>query len=282
MYTLKYIPNKRIVFAFFLLGLFCNTHFYSQQFQLKIDSSLVNNFQIEMYGEENKMYISEEGNVEIPFEKITKSDSIKIIDLEKNKIYNLFKDEIKNLDGTLFFSSGKVIETVSINRKKNRFSLGILDSGASSKLYMLPDLTKIVEIPDVSKYKGKQIKKIVYYVSGGKHPVSKEKFVKENSQIIPILYTCESVDCKDKYELIPNYLVGFSGNKYLEIDLRHHNIVINDQFVNIYVGFSTVEQMVFKMKNVKRIGDNKCYNVEEKYNWFKEATYHCPIVFLEL
>lgn len=275
----KTIHQKIFLFIF----LVCSVFYSAQNFQLKKDTELIKNYQIEVYGKTNQLFISENGIVDIPLESINNADNFIIIDLDKKMDYHLYKEELKIKDDVLYFSSGKIIETVVINNKKEELLIGIEDKGGSSRLYILPDNTRIVEIPENQSYIGKKIKKIRYYFSSGKHPVSGEKIDKNDTKIIAFMYTCESADCKDPKYLLPKTEVNFMGNsKYLEIDVSHRNIIIDENFKNIYVGFVSLGRFVIKMKKSDKIGDNKCYNSNEELQWFRQATYHCPVIFLSI
>lgn len=276
--------DKTILQKFFLfVFLICSVAYSAQNFQLKKDSELVKNYQIEVYGKTSQLFISENGVVDIPLESINNAKNFVIIDLDKNRDYHLYKEELKIKDSVLYFSSGKIIEPVVINNKNKELLIGIKDKGGSSKLYILPDYAKIVEIPVDSSYLKKKIKKIRYYFSGGKHPVSRIKINKESTKIIPILYTCDSVDCKNPQKLIPEIEANFGeNNKYLEIDVSHRNLTIDESFKNIYVGFISLGSFVIKMKKVDKIGDNKCYNAGGELEWFRKVTYKCPVIFLSI
>lgn len=257
------------------------TKLYSQNFRLKKDSVFIENYQIELYGTLNQLFVSTDGAVEIPLQSIRSSDSLLISDLDQNIHYSLHSDEISIKHTVLSFSTGKIIEAIVLSNKKKESLIGITDTGNSSKLYMRPDVVKIVEIPENQLNINKKIKKIRYYFSGGRHPVLGVKIERENTKIIPILFTCDSVNCKKPERLIPDLEVHFEkGKKYLEIDVSHRNIIIDEKFKNIYVGFFAWDSFVMKMKKTDKIGENKCYNAGEELEWFKEATYHCPVIFL--
>ncbi|WP_426274182.1 hypothetical protein ACN9MN_09235 [Chryseobacterium sp. S-02] len=276
----KTLRQKLFLFIFSC----CSVIYSAQNFQLKKDSEFIKNYQIEMYGKTNQLFISENGVVDIPLENINKAESFIIIDLDKKIDYHLYKEELKIKDSVLNFSSGKIIETVVINNDKiKELLIGIEDKGFSLKHFMLPDISKIVEIPEDSSYLNKKIKKISYYFTGGKHPLSREKIDKNNTSILAFIYTCESADCPNPQYLLPKTEVNFMDNgKYLEIDVSHRNIVIDENFKNIYVGFTSLGSFVVKMKRTHKIGENKCYNAQEKYHWMKQDTYHCPIIFLSI
>lgn len=191
------------------------------------------------------------------------------------------KEELKIQNDILNFFSGKVIEAVIINSKKKGLTIGIDDKGSSSRLYLRPDNSRIVEIPGKKSYQDKKIKKVRYYFSSGKHPVSGERIDKSDTRIIAFIYTCESADCKNPLYILPKTEVNFSGTgKYLEIDLSYKNIVIDEDFKNIYVGFVSLGSFVIKMKKAHKIGENKCYTADQDLKWFRPATYHCPVIFL--
>lgn len=275
----KTVFRKLFLFAF----LFCSGLCFTQNFQLKKDSELVKNYQIEIYGQENQLFISENGIVDIPLEIINKAETFVIIDLDKKIDYHLYKEELKIKDSVLYFSQGKIIETVIVNSKKEEVLIGIEDKGWASRLYIRPGTSRMVEIPENKVYVGKKIKKIRYYFSGGKHPVTGERVDKSDTKIIAFMYTCESADCKNPQYLLPKTEVNFTGSgKYLEIDVNHRNIIIDETFKNIYVGFVSLGSFVIKMKKANKIGENKCYHVEEERQWFKQATYHCPVIFLSI
>lgn len=275
----KLLHQKLFVFIF----LCCSAVYTAQNFQLKKDSEFIKNYQIEIYGQENQLFISENGAVDIPLESINKAESFIIIDLDKKIDYHLYKEELKIKDSVLNFSSGKIIETVIINGKKEETLIGIEDKGWASRLYIRPGTSRMVEIPENKLYIGKKINKIRYYFSGGKHPVTGERIDKSDTKIIAFMYTCESADCKNPQYLFPKTEVNFTGNgKYLEIDVNHRNIIIDETFKNIYVGFVSLGSFVIKMKKANKIGENKCYNVEEKLQWYGRATYHCPVIFLSI
>lgn len=278
----KFCISTRYSLLKIILISFCFfTKLYSQSFHLKRDSEFIKNYQIEVYGKINQLFISENSLVEIPLQSIAVSDSLLVLDLDRNISYNLYKEELIVQNTVLFFTSGQTIETIIINNKKKELSIGIEDKGSSSKLYMLPNVTKIVEIHEDQSYLNKKIKKIRYYFSSGKHPASGEKIDKESTKIIPIMYTCDSVDCKNPQRLLPDIEVNFGeNNKYLEIDVSHRNIIIDENFKNIYVGFISLGSFVMKMKKTDKIGENKCYNVGEDFSWFRQATYQCPIIFI--
>lgn len=264
-----------------LIGFCFFTKLYSQNFRLKKDSVFIENYQIELYGTLNQIFVSAEGAVEIPLQSINSSDSLLISDLNQNIHYSLHRNEVKIHHTVLSFSTGKIIETVVLSNKKKESLIGITDTGSSSKLYMKADAVKIVEIPENQLNVNKKIKKIRYYFSGGRHPVSGVKIDKENTKIIPVLFTCDAIDCKNPERLIPDIEVNFEkGSKYLEIDVSHRNIMIDENFKNIYIGFFAKDSFVMKMKKTDKIGENKCYNAGPELEWFREATYHCPVIFL--
>ncbi|MCE3077163.1 hypothetical protein [Chryseobacterium gwangjuense] len=275
----KTFPQKLFLFIF----ISCSIVYSAQGFQLKKDSELVKNYQIEVYGKTSQLFISENGVVDIPLENIHNAETFVIVDLDKKIDYHLYKEELKIKDSVLNFSSGKIIETVVINNEKKELLIGIEDKGGSSRLYILPDVTRMIEIPKSESYLDKKIKKIRYYFSSGRHPISGEKIDKSNTKIIAFMYTCESADCKNPQYLLPKTEVNFTGNgKYLEIDVSHRNLIIDENFKNIYVGFISLGNFVIKMKKAHKIGDNKCYNANEELQWFRQATYHCPVIFLSI
>jgi len=245
---------------FSLIFISCSIVYSAQGFQLKKDSELVKNYQIEVYGKSTQLFISENGVVDIPLESIHNAETFVIVDLDKKTDYHLYKEELKIKDSVLNFSSGKIIETVVINNEKKELLIGIEDKGGSSRLYILPDVTRMIEIPKSESY-----------------------LDKSNTKIIAFMYTCESADCKNPQYLLPKTEVNFTGNgKYLEIDVSHRNLIIDENFKNIYVGFISLGNFVIKMKKAHKIGDNKCYNANEELQWFRQATYHCPVIFLSI
>lgn len=272
----------RNIVTIFILILFSSKSYYAQALKLKKDSLYIKNFQIEFLGEKNYLFISNEGSAEIPFNNFQQFSKINIIDLDNDVLYDLYGDELKLDDNVLYFSQGKIIEPVVINKKKEMI-IGMDDKGSSYKLYIMPDVIKIVQIPIIETYKTRKIKKIKYYFEGGRHPQSGLKIQKQNTKIIPILYSCETVDCKDPKELISETEVGFAENsKYLEVDLRHKNIILDENSKYIYVGFKSLDFYVTKMKKVNKIGDNKCYNAAGQPLIYKMNMYSCPIISLIL
>ncbi|SHF27884.1 hypothetical protein SAMN05443633_103443 [Chryseobacterium arachidis] len=270
---------KLLLFIFLICSLVCT----AQNFQLKKDSEFIKNYQIEVYGKANQLFISDNGFADIPLESINNAEKFIIIDLDRKIDYQIYKEELKVRDSVLYFSSGIIIEPVIIANKKRGMWIGIEDKGWSIKHFMQPDVSKIVEIPVDSSYLHKKIKKIRYYFTGGKHPLSKQKINKNDTGIIAFMYACESADCKDPQYLLPRMEVNFTDNgKYLEIDVSHRNIKIDENFKNVYVGFVSLGNFVVKMKRTHKIGENKCYRSEEKYHWMKQDTYHCPIIFLSI
>lgn len=272
---------KSIVFNILILMILSSTLCLAQGFQLKHDSHDIKNFQIEFLGEKNYVFVSHDGFTDIPFQNFQQFSKINIIDLDTNISYDLYAEELKMKDGILYFSSGKSIESVVIDKRKEMM-IGIEEKGGGSyRLYIIPNIIKIDEIPVLTSYENRKIKKIRYYLSEGKHPLYKIRTEKEMIRIIPILYSCESVDCKDPKTLIPEMEVGFTENeKYLEVDLRNKNIVLDENSKNIYVGYETLGYYVTKMKKAKKIGDHKCYNAVRQPLSYKQITYSCPIISL--
>lgn len=282
---MNFIPINRTTYhQFFFLFFFLYSVINSaQSFQLKKDAEFIQNYQIEVYGKTNHLFISENGIVDISLESLNNAENFVIVDLDKKTDYHLYKEELKIKDSVLYFSSGKTIETVVINNKKEEVLIGIEDKGGTSRLYIRPGTSRMVEIPENKRYAGKKIKKIRYYFSGGKHPVTGERVDKSDTKIIAFMYTCESADCKNPQYLFPKTEVNFIGTgKYLEIDVNHRNISIDETFKNVYVGFVSLGSFVIKMKKAHKIGDNKCYNTNEELQWFRQATYHCPVIFLSI
>ena len=200
---------------------------------------------------------------------------------KRQVLYDLYAEELKIKDNVLHFSSGMIIDQIVIEKRKEMI-LGIEDkNGGSYRLYMMPDIIKIDEIPVLKSLENKKIKKIRYYLGEGKHPISKIQTEKEMIKIIPILYFCESVDCLNPKILIPEIEVGFADNKkYIEVDLRNKNIIIEENSTNIYVGYKTLGYYVTKMKKANKIGDVKCYIAAGKPLSYKQTTYSCPIISL--
>ncbi|MBD3903749.1 hypothetical protein LNP80_11245 [Chryseobacterium sp. C-39] len=265
----------------FLIGLFlCSKVLFAQhQYQLKKDSHYIKNFQIEFIAEKNYLYISDEGFVQIPIEHLHNASKIKITDLDDSFIYDLYPEELKNSAEGLIFSTGKVIETVIIGNTKE-LTIGIDNKGALTNLYTIPEKTVIVEVPLKDKgYENKKIKKLRYYFTGGYNSLYKVKSNNNNIRITPILYTCESVNCLDKKKIIPEIEIGYTKkNKYLEVDLNHYNIIIDESSENLYVGYTTLDYFVVKQKKTKKIGDNKCYNSNIQAKYYKEDEYSCPVI----
>ncbi|MGD1319351.1 hypothetical protein [Chryseobacterium sp. 2R14A] len=252
----------------------------AQIFKLKKDASFIENYQIEITAKKNYLFISNNGFVELPFDEIKEISKIKIVDLDKDAVYDLYSEELKIKENELHFSSGKQIEEVVVLGKKNETVIGIDAKGGLMKLFSLPNSSKIVEIPEVGNlYEGKKIKKIRYYFTGGNNTLYDVKTDKMDTRIVPILYTCSSAGCKDKKLLIPEMEVGFTENsKYLEINLSHHHIFIDESFKNLYVGYIALDYHVVKQKRVEKIGNNKCYNNFPELNSIKEITYRCPVI----
>lgn len=265
----------------FILIILSSTLCFSQSLKLKNDSLFVKNFQIEFLGEKNYLFVSHDGSAEIPFQNFRQFSKVNIIDLERNVLYDLYAEELKIKDNVLHFSSGKLIEPIAMDKRKEMI-IGIEEKGGGSyRLYMIPDIIRIDEIPVLKSYENKKIKKIRYYFSAGKHPQYNIKTEKEMIKIIPILYSCDSIDCKDPKTLIPEMEVGFTENeKYLEVDLRNKNIVIDENSKNIYVGFETLGYYVTKMKKAKKLGDSKCYAAAGEPLRYKQTTHSCPVISL--
>lgn len=284
MYTVKkYKINNTSLLKFLLIGFwFFFGIVKAQIYQLQKDAEFINNFQIELIGEKHLLFISDGGFVTIPTQNITDSDKVIIIDKDSNTNYSLSKEELRIKDSILYFSTGKLIEAITLtNKKKEEMRIGIDDKGSSSKLYIQPDIARIVEIPQNSLYIGRKIKKIKYYFSGGKHPVSGERINKNDTEIIALMYTCEKADCKDPKFILPETEIHFTeNNKYLEVDLGHRNIIIDESFKNIYVGFISLGNFVVKQKKADKINDNKCYNTGAKLEYYRLATHKCPIISL--
>lgn len=255
----------------------------AQQFQLKKDADLIKNYQIELIAEKHYMFVSEDGFVKIPFDEIGMVSKIKVHNLDNDTAYDLYREELKINKGYLEFSSGKPIEQVILGGKKE-ILIGIEAKGGLMKLYSIPNSSKIVEIPAVdSLYDGRKIKKIRYFMTGGNNTLYDVKVNKMDIRIIPILYTCSSVDCKDKKILIPEMEVGFTENgKYLEANLSHYNIFIDQSFKNLYVGYIAVDYHVVKQKKIEKIGNNKCYNNFYKQNVIRKAPERCPVISVVL
>lgn len=276
-----YYYNRTSLLKILLIGLFLFSRilFAQQQYQLKKDSLYIKNFQLEFIAEKNYLYISDEGFVQIPTEHLHDASKIKITDLDNSFIYDLYPEELKNSAEVLTFSTGKVIEPVIISNTKE-LTIGIDNKGALTNLYTIPEKTVIIEVPLKDKaYENKKIKKLRYYFTGGYNSLHKVKSNKNNIRIIPILYTCESVNCIDKKNLTPEIEIGYTKkNKYLEVDLSHYNIFIGEHTKNLYVGYTTLDYFVVKQKKTKKIGDNKCYNSNIQAKYYKEDEYSCPVI----
>jgi hypothetical protein len=75
--------------------------------------------------------------------------------------------------------------------------------------------------------------------------------------------------------------VGFAENKkYVEVDLRNKNIVLDENSKNIYVGFQSLGYYVTKMKKANKLGDIKCYGAAGQPLLYKQATHSCPVISL--
>ncbi|MCD1115918.1 hypothetical protein [Chryseobacterium turcicum] len=285
MYSVECINKIRSLLSFFLLGfLFLPSLFFSQQFKLKKDAQYINNYQIDVTANKNYVFVSSDGLVDIPLDSIKNISKLKIVDLDKNSTYDLYREELKVRNGDLYFTSGKLIDSIIIGNKKKEIIIGIEAKGWISNLYTIPERKVVVEIPIKGKnYEDKKIKKIKFYFTGGYNTLYNVKTSKKDIKIIPILYTCESVDCKDKNILIPEMEVSFTEkSKYLEVDVSHHDVFINKDFKNIYVGYITLDYFIVKQKKVDKIADNKCYNLDLHSEWFRESKHKCPVVSIVL
>jgi len=272
---MKLIKKLSCLFTFLTVWSWIN----AQQFQLKKDSELIKNYQIELIADKNYVFVSENGHVKIPFDEIGTVSKIKILNLDNYTAYVLYREELKADHNYLQFSSGKLIEQVVLTNKKETI-IGIEAKGGLMKLYSMPNSSKIVEIPDVdSLYTGKKIKKIRYFMTGGNNTLYNVKTNKMDIRIIPILYTCKSVDCADKKILIPEMEVGFTENsKYLEVNLGQHDIFIDEKFKNLYVGYIAIDYLVVKQKKIEKIGNNKCYNNFPEQHAIRKASVRCPVI----
>lgn len=272
------MKEMKHLFSLLMFFMACNL-IDAQKFQLKKDADFIKNYQIEFTAQKNYVFVSENGFIEIPFNEIGEISKIKIIDLDNDTAYDLYTEELKINKELLQFSSGKLIDQVILSNKKEAI-IGIDAKGGLMKHFTTPNSSKIVEIPEVDEqYEGRKIKKIRYYFTGGNNTLYDVKTNKMDIRIIPILYTCSTADCKDKKNLIPEMEVGFSENsKYLEVDLSHRNILIDQSFKNLYVGYLTLDFLVVKQKKIEKIGNNKCYNNFPDQNVIREAVGRCPVI----
>ena len=283
MYTtlIKSFINLR---SLFIIGfLFFSLNSFAQSKRVKSDSIYLNNFQIELTADKNYIFISKEGIVDIPFDSIRNLTKISIVDFDNNTSFFLFPEELKFKDGDIVVSSGKLIDPITIKKKQEQ-SIGIEHKGGSSKHFIRSNSSRILEIPNVNKqYQGRKIKKLRYYFTGGNNTLYDIKTLKKDIRIIPILFTCESVDCKNRKILIPEMEIRFLDNsKFLEVDLRQHDIFIDNTFQNLYVGYIALNYFVVKEKKVEKIAPIKCYNNFPELNATRINTHKCPIITVVL
>lgn len=150
MFSIKGTILKRLsLLKFIYVGLlFCSNFLFAQQFQLKIDSDYLKNYQIEIDKQgKSSLFLSNNGFVNIFNDDFLGAKNIIIVDLDKQFTYRLYNDELKIKDSVLYFTSGKLIEEVVISSNKNSIELGIPHKGATTKLYTMPDIISVIEIP---------------------------------------------------------------------------------------------------------------------------------------
>jgi len=275
-----FINKKNCLLKFFLIGfLFLPNIIFSQTFKLRKSSDYIKSYQIEFITNKNYLFVSDNGWVEIPFNQIGNFSKIKITDFDSDISYDLYPEELKIKEGELQFLSETLIEPVLLTKKAEKL-IGIDSKGGLSNLYIRSNSSKIIEIPEIgSQYEGSKIKKIRYYFSGGNNTLYDVKTSKKNINIVPILYTCDSVNCKNKKLLIPEMEVGFTGkSKFLEVDISNYNIFIEENDENLYVGYIALEYFVVKQKKTQKIGNLKCYNNFPEVNEVRESSIRCPVI----
>ncbi|MCC2589735.1 hypothetical protein [Chryseobacterium sp. MFBS3-17] len=120
-----------------------------------------------------------------------------------------------------------------------------------------------------------------YSFVGGKHPAYKFKIARQNTTILPLLYTCESVDSQNPRKLIPEMEVNYiEGEKYMEVELSHKNLFIDENFQNIYLGYISLGYDVVRQKRKEKVGDIKCYRGSTRHQGYREVVRKCSVMSL--
>lgn len=66
-----------------------------------------------------------------------------------------------------------------------------------------------------------------------------------------------------------NYI---EGEKYMEVELSHKNLFIDENFQNIYLGYISLGYDVVRQKRKEKVGDIKCYRGSTRHQGYRDSS----------
>lgn len=284
----KLISRKEVLFlfSFFFINLSAyNSQNSIQTYLCDIDTIQLNDYQLKIYSKNGNVKIikSFKGNIHLNLNGIKDIDSLNILNYENSTNYKVNQYNIKLHENKLFLSPNHELEElIIVGNNKDDFEVGILNKSRFKNIAS-SDFQWLIEIPRDSSLINKKLISLNYYPVSAKSPISKEKLKKEYTQIKPIIFQCQNVNCTQNEKIMDlqniSFTISSEEKNKVKIDLSDANLFIENE--NLYIGFEIIsKKAAFRIvKSTK--SEYPCYlNNKSKKKYSKWHT--CPKISITL